>query len=478
MKRLYALAFSLAGLAAVAGNAPIVSKLPDGTEITRYEVHVDPALFIPYGGSRADLKETFPKGFPLSVGSGLAFAEKDAHGTLTFWGLTDRGPNGDAPAYQATPGKTSASKVFPAPAFHPSLVKIQVRKDGAKVTEVKPLQGPKGPISGLPLPVGLVGSTAETALSEELRALIPGTDPQGLDPEGVAVDPENPGVLWLCDEYGPFILKVEAKSGKILQTFAPGSGLPAVVAYRQPNRGMEGIAACGGKVYSIVQSILDLEQAPVPYATAKARFLRLVELDPRTGTTRTFAYPHEVDSYAKSKDAKIGDMVAIGQDRFLVLEQGADKGKAMQNRIYLVDISGATDISTLKVDGRELEVLSKDAEVAAAGVKPAKKTLVFDLRMAGSGWVAEKAEGLAVLPDGQTLAVANDNDFGLAVEMAGKDLPSDDPTKYVVLPDGSLTFNGKPVSATYAVGEVDPAERLSRLWLIKLPKPLGHYGQE
>lgn len=477
MKCLHALALSLAGLTAIAGNLPIVSSLPDGTQITRYEVQVDPIHFVAYGGARMDLKQTFPKGFPLSIGSGLAFAGQDAKGILTFWGLTDRGPNGDAPSYQAAPGKTSATKVFPVPAFHPSLVKIQVRKDGAQVTEVKPLQGPKGPVTGLPLPAGLVGSTAETALSEELRVLVPGTDLHGLDPEGVVVDPEDPGNLWLCDEYGPFILKVEATSGKILQTFAPGSGLPPVVAFRQPNRGMEGVAAYGGKVYGIVQSILDLEQAPAPYATTKARFLRLVELDPRTGTTRTFAYPHEVDAYAKSKDAKIGDMVAIGKDRFLVLEQGADKSKTMQNRIYLVDISGATDISTLKADGKELEVLAKDAELAAAGVNVAKKTLVFDLRMAGSGWVTEKAEGLAVLPDGQTLAVANDNDFGLSVEMTGKNLPSDDPTKYVVLPDGSLTFNGSPVSATYELGEVDPADRPSRLWLIKLPKPLSQYGQ-
>ncbi len=477
MKRLHVLALSLAGLAATAGNVPIVSQLPDGTEITRYEVQVDPAHFVAYGGSRPDLKGAFPRGFPPGIGSGLAYTGKDANGTLHFLGLTDRGPNGDSPEYPLGSGRTGASKVFPSPAFHPSLVQIEVRKDGARVTGMKPLQGPDGPVTGLPLPAGFVGSTAETALTDELRALAPGTDPHGLDPEGVVVDPEDPGVLWLCDEYGPFILKVDAASGKILRTYAPGSGLPSVVAFRQPNRGMEGVAAHGGKVYGIVQSILDLEQAPAPYATAKARFLRLVELDPKSGATRTFAYPHEVDTYAKSKDAKIGDMVAIGKDRFLILEQGADKNKAMQNRIYLVDISGATDISALKRDGRELEILTKDTELAAAGVKLARKTLVFDLRMAGSGWVTEKAEGLTVLPDGQTLAVANDNDFGLSVGMAGKDIPTDDPTKYAVLPDGSVTFKGAPVAATYRMGEVDPADRPSRLWLIKLPKPLSQYGQ-
>lgn len=478
MKRMHALLSGLAGLAAfAAGTAPIVSQLPDGTEITRYEVQVDAKHFVPYSGQDAGIRSAFPKGFPLSVGSGLAFAGKDGDGTLHFWGLTDRGPNGDGPDYQIDPKNSAKSKVFPAPAFKPSLVKIKVGKGGATVTSVMPLHGKAGTVTGLPLPQGQVGSTAETALAESLRALVPGTDLQGLDPEGVVVDPADPNVLWLCDEYGPFILKVDARNGKILQTFAPGSGLPPVVASRQPNRGMEGVAAFGGKVFGIIQSILDLEQGPSPYTTSKARFLRLVELDPRTGATRTFAYPHAVDSYGKSKDAKIGDMVALGPNRFLILEQGADKTGAMQNRIYLVDTAEATDISTLKSDGKELEVLTKDADLASAGVKLARKTLVLDLRMPGSGWITEKAEGLTVLPDGQTLAVANDNDFGLKVAMTGQAVPSDDPTKYVALPDGSLTFKGAPVTASYRIGQTDPAERPSRLWLIKLPKPLSQYGQ-
>lgn len=475
MKRIAALTICLV---AFAGEPPPTQRLADGTEITRYEIQVESGQHVPYPGTSADIRHSFPQGFPLSVGSGLAFAGQDKDGTLRFWGLTDRGPNGDAPEYGPDAAHSAKTKVFPAPAFTPSLVQLEVRQGKARVAAIRPLRGAKGPVSGLPLPVGQVGSTEEVALSEDLRRLEPGTDPQGLDPEGIAIDPAQPGILWLCDEYGPFILKVEAATGTILQTFAPGRGLPTLLRQRQPNRGFEGIAAApDGRIYALVQSILDFSQplaGTAPFHSDRARFLRLVELDPRTGKFRMFAYPHDVDAYAKSKDAKMGDLAALGLDRFLTLEQGLDRHGIMRQRIYLVDLAKATDITGLEPKSKALEALDRDGDLAAAGVVCARKTLVLDLRAPGIGWTAEKAEGLAVLPDGQTLAVANDNDFGLRATMVGPDLPSD-PTKYLVAPEGTLSRKGKPVTARYRLDQGEPEARPSRLWLIKLPKPLGQY---
>jgi hypothetical protein len=52
--------------------------------------------------------------------------------------------------------------------------------------------------------------------------------------------------------------------------------------------------------------------------------------------------------------------------------------------------------------------------LAKRGITLAGKTRVTDLR--ALGWQQEKAEGLALI-DNKTLAVANDNDFGVKVAM-------------------------------------------------------------
>ncbi|MGX7347872.1 hypothetical protein [Aerococcus vaginalis] len=44
----------------------------------------------------------------------------------------------------------------------------------------------------------------------------------------------------------------------------------------------------------------------------------------------------------------------------------------------------------------------------------ATKQLLIDLDE--SGWTADKAEGITMLPDKQTIAIINDNDFGLGIE--------------------------------------------------------------
>jgi len=61
-----------------------------------------------------------------------------------------------------------------------------------------------------------------------------------------------------------------------------------------------------------------------------------------------FAYPHDIKDYKKSKDAKIGDMASVGENRFLIIEQGKQADKKMKNVIYIADFSTADDISSKK----------------------------------------------------------------------------------------------------------------------------------
>lgn len=68
----------------------------------------------------------------------------------------------------------------------------------------------------------------------------------------------------------------------------------------------------------------------------------------------------------------------------------------------------------LLAGGRTLETLSAD-ELLAAGIRPARKTLLSDL--VALGYPHDKPEGLAVV--GDTLAVLNDDDFGIDSDGAG-----------------------------------------------------------
>lgn len=379
--------------------------------------------------------QAFPQGFPVGVGSGLSFIKKE-QGKLVFATVTDRGPNADAPK---TDGREA--KIFAAPDFTPLLMTITVDANSAQATNAHPLQEQGAPISGLPLPDNLIGATGEVPLSDTLARLR--YDRRGLDIEGIT--PDGKGGFWLCDEYGPFMIHIDAQ-GNILEKKGPtpaegeksiASGLPSIIKWRQPNRGFEGITRMpDGRIIGAVQSTLDIDGK----SKNSARFTRLVSYDPASGKTAMYGYPIDIDNYKKAKDAKIGDVVALDNHRVLLIEQGADKNKQLQNNIWLVDLSEASDLAAYDEQPAEFDSAE---QLQQRGIKLASKTLVANLRQLG--WQQEKAEGLALV-DNKTLAIANDNDFGLTVDK--KD-------------DGSLAI--KPLPAQEATSE---------LWLLHLPQPL------
>ncbi|HEY5956435.1 MAG TPA: esterase-like activity of phytase family protein, partial [Polyangiaceae bacterium] len=270
--------------------------------VSNLTVRVPKRFNVPYTGAAA---AEFPNGLPLSIGSGL----RRIHGGpwLTFVGLTDRGPNGDAPDYLDATGTTHSTKAFLTAAFNPELVTIEVLPFfGPTVTSTTRLRLDHAPVNGIPLS----NFSPEVALTEQLTA-IPAS-PVGFDTEGIDFDAW--GNAWLCDEYGPSLLKVNPRSGEILQLLRPGAGLPTILASRQASRGFEGVAVSpNGKIYGLIQSTLDIRGS----TKGKAQFIRMVEYDPRRGTTRMFAYPHDLSEYAKSGDAKLGDLIAVDNEHFL-----------------------------------------------------------------------------------------------------------------------------------------------------------------
>ncbi len=498
--------------------------------VTRYQLQAAASFYVPYEGTLPAIRSDFPNGFLPAVGSGLAFKGTLADGTLEFYAITDRGPNGDGPKVPNTGGticfaradNTCDAKIFPAPGFAPSIGTITVGKDGAVLKSTLPLRvSSTVKVTGLPAGLNQLGASGEAPLTDALK-LEPTTaatfSTNGLDTESIVVDTAR-NALWTSDEYGPFIVKIDPTNGTVLKKYGPailpGSSvtaaagitpvLPAVLAKRRANRGMEGLAidTLTGKLHGFLQSPLtDLTPAGAPstgtYAaptgcsdsgTGKrverySAFARWVEFDPATETSRMYAYPINCADYLDNRtgNAKLGDMVAIGNGKFIVIEQGASPvtGKVF-NWLMLVEIRNATDIAQPFYNPTTSD-LEKSSMAGApvngvfdyrTTVVPLKKTKLLDLNAAG--WIAEKAEGLALV-NATTVALINDNDFGLrnlvfdasGAAIAGADITGCTST------NGVLSGCGTGVASRVARGL--NTERPQRVWLIKFGRNVADYS--
>lgn len=336
--------------------------------------------------------------------SGLMYRD----GAFRF--IADRGPNADAINSPLSGGKTTL--VFPFPDYAPKVWQVRPNNGVLEVEDFDFVKRPDGAgATGLPLPAGF-GNTGEVAWSDTLATVLD-NDPWGLDSEGLTQD--NEGNFWVCDEYGVSIWKLD-QDFKVLNRYTPfpneAEDLPldTLLGKRRANRGLEGIAYTpNGKIYAIIQSPVNNPNAATGNAS---RIHRLVELDPATGAMRTFVYVHDpVLGQIRSQDWKIGDLAAINNEEFLVLEHAERNGWNAKN-VYKFSIAGATPVSGNDFSGNTLEQLN-EAGLAANGIVPVQKELFADLLELGWERQHDKPEGLAILND-SSFAVINDNDFGIA----------------------------------------------------------------
>lgn len=367
--------------------------------------------------------------------SGLFFEGTTATGNLKFVTHTDRGPNGEP---------TGSQRPFLLPDFTPELVRLELNPTTGHLAVTDRIQlqvAPGQPLTGLPN-TAIASGNGNTAYNDEIPVDLLGntlpTDPLGGDLEGVVVAED--GSFWMVDEYRPAIYHFDA-NGVLIDRFvpqgtaaaagaAPGTFgtevLPEVLAQRRQNRGFEAIAYQDGKLYAFVQSPLRNPTTLSNAALNNNRNVRIVEFDPATQAVREFLYIMDnpnLGTPGNTRADKLGDAVAIGNGNFLVLERDddaidSDPLAQIEKKVYRFDLGGATDITgmadpiTLPSGVVKTVDQMTAVELASIGIVPIQKTLHVDLATAGYNAV-EKIEGLAYINE-NTLAVINDNDFGVA----------------------------------------------------------------
>lgn len=273
------------------------------------------------------------------------------------------------------------------------------------------------------------------------------------DPEGFAVAPN--GNFYVSDEYGPSVYEFRS-DGSFLRSFATPNnilpkagtslnyvdGLPTITSGRQDNRGFEGVTLSpdGTKLFAMLQDPLVNEGDPDGRRSAN---LRLVEFDTATGES-VAQYIYQLESIvdinsrvpddtfganAQGRNIGISAITALNDNEFLVLERD-NRGLGVEDptgivpvgskRVYKIDLTNATDVSSLSLVG---------TNTLPVDVAPVSKSLFLDIAasLQNGQVIPEKFEGLAVGPqlaDGSyALLVGTDNDF--SVTQNGDDVQFD-----------------------------------------------------
>ena len=390
-----------------------------------------------------------------------------------LYGLTDRGPNADAPD-----GNKSEMLL----SFVPQIGEFKLVDGKAELQQTITLKGPKSlggtPYSGRPPHdtsevIDDVNATNATLTNGSVTPQPVARDPYGYDSEGLVALPD--GTFWVSDEYGPYVTHFDAKGYEIGRLTPYKSSqdnqfhkivgyLPAELAFRLKNKGMEGLTVTpdGSTLVGIMQSAL---QQPGDPAGAKDPVSRIVTIDLHTYKTKQYIYLLDLPQISGDASSEI---TAISNTQFLVDERDGNFEPFAAKTLYEIDINGATDISGLTIGGQTPEAfagaLSQNAALAAltaAGVNVAQKqpyvqvgTLLSQLDPTGKLFGHDKVEGVATTDSGKTLYLSNDDDFGIDTIAAD--------------PDGAWTVHQKTLPAT---GQTDSGEIL-KIDTTKLPAVL------
>jgi hypothetical protein len=367
--------------------------------------------------------------YTVGIGSGAFRHPSDPPNVI--WTVGDRGPNMTCAEARRLLGeetraaceRVTRGRYYPTPDYVPSIYRVELDVAGGtfKVAETIPLKTRTGrTIRGLLNPQ--TKATKDTALDLAGNVLPDGPDHVDLE----AIVRLSDGTFWIAEEMGPSIALVSA-DGRILRRHVPAdaaedyrgaeaeivANLPAILSKRQGNRGFESLAISPDErfLYIIMQNPL---ANPDARAFNAAKNARLFKLERATGllvgewvyqldAPQSFALdPSDVQS-----DPRISEMIALGDDRLLVLERTEGTTK-----LHEIALAGATDILGSRFDDVATSpTLEQSNDLGPLGIVPVTKALRFDTARDAKD-APLKIEGIAFLGDG-SLILINDNDFGI-----------------------------------------------------------------
>jgi hypothetical protein len=270
------------------------------------------------------------------------------------------------------------------------------------------------------MPNPLHTATTETPLDGAGNRLQ--QDVHGIDIEGIVR--LSDGTFWIGDENGPSLIHVSSDGRMIARHVPKGTegdyagaryevvgSLPAILARRQANRGIESVAVSPNErfLYFIMQNPL---ANPDAAAYRNARNTRLYKIE-RAGMRIVGEFVYTLDDprtfrrdpSERQSDPRISELMAVGLDRLIVLERTEQTTK-----LYEVELAGASNIAGTAWDDPATRPTLEQSDLATAGLQPVAKKLRLDT--ADFPQIVGKTEGMALLGD-DALLIVNDDDFGI-----------------------------------------------------------------
>lgn len=407
--------------------ASMVAASVMGSRAQAAATFVGSAFLPPSATDVSGLSGTLEDGSPenlLSFGSGITYS---GSGNL-YYALPDRGPNAlkyDANVDNTTSWKTRYEKmqiVVDYSTFNGTAGSGSVSLQNVGTTLLTNEAGQ----NLIGLSSAYTGYTSGGTTNQSANSATSGQNLR-YDPEAI-VRSSDGKYVYVSDEYGPNVYKFDATTGQrvgvvtlparyyISNLSSTGSTeVAGNTSGRQANRGMEGLAInpSGTALYGIMQNALIQDHALDASNSRVGLNNRIVKVDLTTGTTSEYVYHLEGKNYG------VNEMLAVNDHQFLVIERdGKDGDNAAFKKIYLIDLNGATDVSSVNslpqgsLSGSGITAVGKTEFIdLLATLKPFFTNNDFPEKFEGLAWGQDVDTDHNGQLDAHTLLVTTDNDF-------------------------------------------------------------------